>query len=84
MIIKNFQQVKLDKQGYEINEDGKRTDRFYGIGMPVWTFDLYFADTRRFYDTEWVRARDNRVARRKIRKQYPWVEKFEFGAAYAD
>lgn len=93
MIIKNFSPVKLDREGYKIilDENGKyrrvvdnKTTVWYGPGLPVWEFDLYFVDSMRHYDTEFVRARDNRQAKRKIKRLYPWVERFEWGDGYAD
>lgn len=84
MIVKNFRQVKLDKQGYALDDDGKRTHAWYGPGLPVWEFDLYFLDSRRYYGTEYVRARDNRQGKRKVKRLYWWVERFEFGESYAD
>lgn len=95
MIIKNFRPVKLDKEGYRIEcdddgkyhrvlPDGNGGPEWYGSGEPVFKFDLYFAESRRHYETDYVRARDNRQAKRKIKHKYPWVERFEWGAAYAD
>lgn len=88
MIIKNFRPVRLDKDGWRLIEriDGTlaRGEEWYLPGLPVFEFDLYFAKSRRYYGTEYVRARDNRQAKRKIKRLYPWVERFEFGGAYAD
>jgi len=88
MIIKNFRPVKLDKRGWELKLDDegnwKRTKSWYAPGMPVYEFDLYFAKSRRYYGTEYVRARDNRQAKRKIKHLYPWVERYDFGESYAD
>ena len=49
----------------------------------VWVFDLYFADSRRHYDTDYVTARDARAAMRKIKRKYSYVERFDFGSEYA-
>lgn len=90
MIIKNFRQVKLDKNGWRIIErdDGgwqrDPSNEWYPPGEPLWEFNLYFAASRRYYDTQYVRARDNRQARRKIKRLYPWVTRYEFGDKYAD
>lgn len=88
MIVKNFRQVTLDKQGYRVEKDEdnkyqRDKNSWFGFG-PVFEFDLYFAKSRRYYGTEYVRARDNRQAKRKIKRLYPWVTRFEWGDSYAD
>jgi hypothetical protein len=56
---------------------------YYGAGLPVWEFDIYFAESRRFYDTDWVRARDNRQAKRAIKRNYPYAVEYDFDETYA-
>lgn len=84
MILRNLRQIKLDKFGYPTIDsrvvDGSRDQRWFVPipGLPVWEFELYFANSYRLYSIEHVRARDMRAAKRKIVKQYPHVIRFKW------
>lgn len=85
MILRNLRQVKIDKFGYptinsRLVKDGSRDLRHF-IPIPnsaVWEYELYFADSYRLYGIEYVRARDQRTAKRKIKKLHPNVIKFKW------
>ena len=75
MILRNFRRAKVDAraghpQFFVPLYDGNRA-------LAVYTFDLYFADTyRRYHGEEYIRARDERYAKRLIRKRYPHIVKY--------
>lgn len=83
MILRNLRQVKIDKFGYptinsQLVKDGSRDPRWFVPGLPVWEFELYFADSYRLYGIEFIRARDKRTAQRKIKREYPHVIRFKW------
>lgn len=93
MILRNLQQVKLDKNGVPTIdsraakldgiEDGSHNHEFKRFFLPiphlyVYEFELYFADSYRLYGIEYIRARNILSAKKKIRKQYPNVVKFKW------
>lgn len=85
MILRNLRLVKLDKNGYptmdsRLERDGSRDPRFFVPipNLPVWEFELYFANSYRLYGIEYIRARDKRAAQRKIKKRYTNVIKFKW------
>ena len=80
MMVKHLRPVKLDKSGWRSDDKARQ---FYGDGPPVWEFDIYFVKSRHYYDTDFVRARDNRQAKRTIKRRYPWIQVFDFGEEYA-
>lgn len=75
MVLKNFRKIEKD----EVADHANILDN----EEPLWKYDLYFADSLRYYDTDFIRARDNRVAKRKIKRRYPHSVKFEWGLKYA-
>lgn len=92
MILRNLQQVKLDKNGVPTIDSraakldgidrvaGNSGSRFF-VPVPnlyVYEFELYFADSYRLYGIEYIRARNILSAKKKIRKQYPNVIKFKW------
>lgn len=88
MILRNLQQVKLDKDGVPtIDSRAAKLDGIEGgskrffVPVPnlyVYEFELYFADSYRLYGVEYIRARNILSAKKKIRKQYPNVIKFKW------
>jgi hypothetical protein len=90
MIVRRFRAVPVNGMGYErLNvEKPKHVPWFVpitvdGRKMAVYRFDLYFAESYRYYATEYVRARDNRQARQKIQRMYPNVVKFQWDSDFA-
>lgn len=89
MILRNLRLVRLDKNGkptidsqVEKISNGSiavPTRFFVPIpNMPVYEFDLYFADSYRFYNTEYIRAKDIREAKAKIKRKYSNVVQFKW------
>jgi hypothetical protein len=90
MIVRNLHLVKLDRYGYSTSDDwvdykGNKGRKHYpllrdasGRALGVFEFDLYFAKSYRKYSTEYVRARDNRYAKKLIREKYPHVIEFRW------
>lgn len=83
MILRNFRQVKINKEGY--TKDKKMWFVPYRVddrAMAVYAFDLYFHSSYRLYATEYVRARDNKQARSKIKHAYPNIVRFQWDDTY--
>ena len=90
MIVRKFRAVRIDKHGYEYTISNKLEHRRWFVpwyladrAMAVYEFELYFADSYRHFATEYIRARDNRQAKQKIRMMYPNVVKFQWDDQYA-
>lgn len=85
MILRNFRQVKIGKDGAPTIDSRELffvPMRVDGRLLPVYSFDLYYEHSYRKYSTEYVRARDNREAKRKIQRQWPNIIKFQWDDAY--
>jgi hypothetical protein len=85
MILRNLRLIKVTKDGYPITDGNDPPDKrnfIHMVSLPVFEFELYFADSYRMYGIEHVRARDNRQAKRKIKRMYPNVIKFDWGNDY--
>jgi hypothetical protein len=75
--------MELNDKGEWVRAGIRHTYYWYGAGLPVYEYDLYFAESRTLYDTDYIRARDNRFAKRAIKRKHPNVIEFEFDARYA-
>lgn len=71
-MIRNLRRIKLNSKGCD--EQG----RFYPKGKPVFEYDLVFAGSYRTFDTDYVRAKNEGVARVMIQVKHANAERFEF------
>lgn len=71
LIVKRLQKWTINKQGYD------KIGSYWGIGVPVWTFDLVFVTTgNKLQVDDTVRAKNKTEAKKKIKARFPSVKRF--------
>jgi hypothetical protein len=70
LTVRHLQKWRINKHGYD------SIGSYWGAGVPVWTYELYFPSGRKLYASEAVRARTKTEAKRKIKERFPAVKKF--------
>ena len=71
LVCKNLTKWRISKHGYD------SIGSYWGVGDPVWTFDLYFQPSgNKFHIDTTMRARTKTEAKKKIKARFPAVKKF--------